>query len=171
MTANRRSAGNLAAAASERKRGGGLRAIGVAVSDVAAPIVRRRGGGTLGRLKTEWAAIVGAPWQDVAWPVALGRDGALKLHVASGAALELQHRAPLLIARINGFFGRPVATRLALVQGPLPLTAIAAPPALPPPAEREAPAIEDSLSAIEDPELRAALARLGRALLGPRRPA
>ena len=39
------------------------------------------------------------------------------------AALELQHRAPLLIERVNLFFGRPAVTRLILVQGPLPLSA------------------------------------------------
>src|SRR5439155_19766717 len=99
----------------------GFRAVGVAVSKLAAPIVTKRGGGVLVRLKAEWAAIVGAEWAAVTWPRALGRDGVLKLNVASLAALELQHRTPLLIERINLFFGRSVVSRLALVQGALPL--------------------------------------------------
>ena len=57
----------------------------------------------------------------MSWPATLGRDGVLKLRAAPGAALELQHRAPLIIERINLFFGRAAVTRLALVQGPLPL--------------------------------------------------
>jgi len=103
-----------------------MRAAGIAVARVAAPIVARRGGGVLGRLKAEWAAVVGAELAALTWPESLGRDGALKLRVASHLAVELQHRAPLVIERINQFFGRGVVTRLVLVQGPLPL---AAPPA------------------------------------------
>ena len=101
----------------------------------------------------------------MSWPSALGRDGVLKLRTASMAALELQHRAPLLIERINLFFGRPVVTRLALVQGPLPLDS---PPNGSPPrslAAGEADALDERLSGIADPELRAALARLGRDLI------
>src|SRR5438552_1547719 len=37
----------------------GLRAIGLAASRLAAPIVGRRGGGVLARLKAEWPAVVG----------------------------------------------------------------------------------------------------------------
>src|SRR6202023_3721281 len=93
----------------------GFLAFGVAVSNLTVPIVTRRGGGTLVRLKAEWAAIVGPDWAEVSWPATLGRDGVLKLRAAPGAALELQHRAPLIIERINLFFGRAAITRLALV--------------------------------------------------------
>jgi hypothetical protein len=124
----------------------------------------------LGRLKAEWAAVVGAELAAVTWPAALGRDGALKLRVASSVALDLQHRAPLVIERINLFFGREAVARLVLVQGPLPL-------ASPPPAATAAPlaageakALDTRLAEIADPELRAALARLGRLVLaGARR--
>ena len=145
------------------ERRNGFRAIGIAVSQVAAPLVKRRGGGPLVRLKADWAAIVGEAWARVSWPMALGRDGALKLRVLSGAALELQHRAPLVTARINLYFGRPTASRLVLVQGPLPLVP---PPAAAPSLPRvAAPAAFDGhLAQIPDPDLRAALARLGRAV-------
>lgn len=149
----------------ERRRGG-FRAVGVAASKLAAPVIEKRGGGILVRLKADWAAIVGPDWTDVTWPTALGRGGVLKLRAASAAALEIQHRAPLLIERINGFFGRPVITRLALVQGPLPLPS--------PPGGRflrvllpgESTALDERLADIADPELRAALARFGRAVIG-----
>jgi hypothetical protein len=145
---------------------GGFRAVGVAVSKLATPIVAGRGSGILVRLKAEWAAIVGPDWAEVTWPTGLGRDGVLKLRAASGAALELQHRAPLMIERINLFFGRSVITRLALVQGPLPLAPVLPAPLIRPLAPREADALDEKLSEVGDSELRAALAKLGKAVSG-----
>ena len=118
---NRQRAPSLTGPAPGSERRQGFQAVGTAVSKLAAPIVAKRGGGILVRLKARWGAIVGPDWAGVTWPTALGRDGALKVRTASGAALELQHRAPLVIERINLFFGRQVIMRLALVQGPLPL--------------------------------------------------
>jgi hypothetical protein len=147
------------------ERGRGLRAVGVAASKLAAPIVARHGGGILVRLKAEWTQIVGPDWAGVTWPTALGRDGVLKLRTLSIAAVELQHRAPLVIERLNLFFGRPVVTRLALVQGPLPLAPAPSRPALRPLQPGEARALDERLYEVADPELRAALARLGRAVI------
>ena len=164
-TTPRRGATKLTGQAAEREHRG-FRAIGVAVSKLTVPIVGRRGGGVLVRLKAEWAAIVGPDCGEVSWPATLGRDGVLKLRAAPGAALELQHRAPLIIERINLFFGRAVVTRLALVQGPLPLASEARRPVIPPISEGEAAALDRQLSEIADPDLRAALAQLGRAVTG-----
>ena len=157
---------SLPAPPRQSERNQGFQAVGVAVSKLAVPIIGKRGGGTLIRLKTEWTAIIGAEWAAAAWPCALGRDGVLTLRVAAMAALELQHRAPLLIERVNLYFGRPVVTRLALVQGPLP---VALPPiSVPvgPPLASEVDALDERVSGIADPELRAALARFGRHVIG-----
>ena len=151
------------------ERRSGFRAVGLAVSKLARPIVGKRGGGILVRLKADWPAIVGADWAAVAWPIALGRDGALKLRTAPTAALELQHRAPLLIERVNLFFGRPAVARLVLAQGPLPYFASPAAPPVPALAAREAQALDRRLADVADPELRAALGRLGRAVIATRR--
>src|ERR1700687_3222286 len=75
--------GRLAGAARKSERRPGFRAIGTAVARGASPIVARRGGGVLGRLKAEWAAVVGDELAAATWPASLGRDGALKLRVAS----------------------------------------------------------------------------------------
>jgi hypothetical protein len=152
-------------AQAESERRPGLRAVGAAAARLAAPIVARGGGGVLGRLKAEWGAIVGAELGAASWPAALGRDGALKLYVASTVALDLQHRAPLVIERINRFFGRAAVARLVLVQGPLPLAAPRATAVPEPLAEAQAKALDTRLGDIADPELRAALARLGRLVL------
>ena len=100
------------AAPASEPRGGGFRAVGAAVAKLAAPIVEKHGGGHLARLKAAWPAIAGADWSVSAWPATLGRDGALKLHVVPAAALELQHRAPHLVAQVNLFLGSPVVSRL-----------------------------------------------------------
>jgi len=156
---------SLAPRRHEGERRQGFRAVGVAASRIAAPIVARRGDGAIVRLKAEWAAIAGTEWAAISWPMALGRDGALRLRAATAAAaLELQHRAPLLIERINLYFGRAAATRLMLVQGPLPL---GMPPSGPPRrsvTQGEARAVDEQVGSVADPELRAALARLGRAI-------
>ena len=146
-----------------------MRPVGSAASRVAAPVVARHGGGVLSRLKAEWAAIIGPELAAVTWPETLGRDGALRLRVASILALELQHRAPLVVERINRFFGRDAVARLVLVQGPLPLAATPAPAAQTPLAAEDAQALDRRLDDIADPELRAALARLGRLVLADER--
>jgi hypothetical protein len=157
---------NLRASVPDSERRKGFRAVGVATSKLALPIIAKRGGGILTRLKAQWVAIVGPDWAGVTWPTALGRDGVLKLRAASGAALEIQHRAPLLIERINLFLGRPEITRLALVQGPLPLALPPTRPLLRPLAPGEIKALDKRLSDVTEPELRDALARLGKAMIG-----
>jgi len=157
---------NLRASVPESERRQGFRAVGVATSKLAAPIIARQGGGILTRLKAQWGAVVGPDWAAVTWPTALGRGGVLKLRAASGVALEIQHRAPLLIERINLFLGRPAITRLALVQGPLPLALPPMRPLLRPLAPGEIKALDKRLFDVTEPELRDALARLGKAVIG-----
>jgi hypothetical protein len=156
---------SLARADGASERRPGFRAAGSSLSRVVGPIVARHGGGILARLKSEWTAIVGPDVAAATWPEALARGGTLKLRVAPAKALELQHRTPLVIERVNLFFGREAVTRLALVQGPLPL---AAPTRLPPDrplGAAEAAALDDQLAVVTSPELRDALARLGRRVI------
>jgi hypothetical protein len=154
----------LAATAGQDERRPGLRALGTFASRLAAPVVAQHGGGTLARLKADWPVVVGADLSAASWPQALGRDGALKLRVAAAAALELQHRAPLLIERINLYLGRPAVTRLIFVQGPVPFAPSSRRDPPPPLDLAEAEAIERQIAAIGDSELKAALARLGRSV-------
>jgi hypothetical protein len=96
------------------------------------------------------------------------RNGTLRLRCASAFATEAQHLEPVLIERINAFFGYGAIARLVLVQGP----ALNAPP--PAPTLRKLSAeetrtIEARVAGVADPELRAALTRLGTAVAGSRR--
>ncbi len=88
----------------------------------------------------------------------------MALPYRSSPRLELQHRAPLLIERVNAFFGRLVVTRLVLVQGPLPLDSASSEAGLRSPAYCGMDRLHSRLSGIADPQLREALARLGRAV-------
>jgi hypothetical protein len=159
---------SLTAPVRESQRRQSFQALGVAVSKLAAPIIAKRGGAILVRLKAEWAAIIGAEWAALTWPHSLGRDGALKLRVVPSAALELQHRTPLLIERINFFFGRSVVSRLSLVQGPMPLDSASYKPGETTLAPSEVEGLDERLSGIADPALRAALGKLGHAIIGGR---
>ena len=149
--------------ASERRPG--FRAAGASLARVVAPIVARHGGGILARLKAEWTAIVGPDIAAATWPEALARGGTLKLRVAPGRALEIQHRTPLVVERINLFFGRDAVARLALVQGPLPLPSPTRSAEARPLRAGEAAALDAQLATVASPELRDALARLGRRVI------
>ena len=139
-----------------RKRSGGLRAVGAAIES---------GLGGRGfpapRLLMRWEGVVGG--EIAAWtqPERLVR-GTLHLRVASGWAPYIQHQAPQICERVNAFLGRRAVARLALRQGRL-----AAPPTRP---RLAAPGEPVAVSGVGDPQLRAALARLGGAVRAAERP-
>jgi hypothetical protein len=146
----------------------GFRALAEAVASIAAPLLGRRGLAD-GRVVAEWASIVGEPLAVRSLPEKLvrapeGRGGTLHVRVGSGAlALELQHLEPVVLERINTYFGYRAVERLKLVQGPLPACATTGlPPPSPTPAD-EARA-EALVADIDDPELRRTLAGLGKQL-------
>ncbi|RMD61592.1 MAG: DUF721 domain-containing protein [Alphaproteobacteria bacterium] len=124
----------------------------------------------------EWADIVG---HDIAMrcrPKKLDRprpgqsgEGVLTLRVEAGFALEVQHLAPILIERINGYFGFRAVHRLRLLQAPL--TAQVTPSAAADDDPAPGPDMQDDprLAAIPDSEVRDALARLARAVRTRRR--
>lgn len=157
------------------ERRGRLRAIAAEVPRIAQPVLGKRGLGEA-QLVAQWAAIVGAELADqlspdrLSFPRGERREGTLRLRVASGWALQVQHREPQLIERINAFFGYRAVAKLALVQAP---PASAGPPARPAPrplAAGEHQALDRRLEDIEDPALREALRRLGAAVIGSAKP-
>ena len=124
------------------------------------------------RLLGEWPSIVGEELAGRTRPERLdrrGRDGVLRLTVAPGWAVEVQHLEPLILQRINQFFGAGVVTRLALKQGVVSAPAgpqrAERPPRRQPTPEQEQ-ALADACATVEDEELAAVLERLGRQVLG-----
>jgi len=166
----------------ELDRRGGLKSVGAHVSRLTGPLARRRGTATA-RLRAEWSLIVGAeiarhslPERLVGAPAAANAGtsrkpggatagGSLRLRVDGPLALELQHLAPQLIERINGYFGYPAVGRLQIIQGPLPNPAPAAPPSPRPLDPARQRALRERVAIIGDDGLRQALERLGRAIL------
>lgn len=122
-----------------------------------------------GGMIADWKSIVGEAISRFAAPVQIKYpphdrgDGTLVIKVSSGAmATQLQHLEPLLIQRINGYFGYRAVARVTYLQGPLPKRRERqrpAPPKLTKKAEQE---LSDRLSGVDDPDLRAVLERLGR---------
>jgi len=86
----------------------------------------------------------------------------LVLKVEGPMALEIQHSSDVILERVNRFFGWSAVGRLALRQAPLARRNKAA--RLPPPDPKSVAQIAETLSEIEDEQLRAALARLGAAI-------
>ena len=86
----------------------------------------------------------------------------LILRVEGPAALEIQHSSDVILQRVNRFFGWSAVGRLALRQAPLSRRDRAQPSRAPD--ANTVAKVEETLSAVEDEELRAALARLGASI-------
>src|SRR5262252_389069 len=123
-------------------------------------------------LVTRWAEIAGA---DVAahseplklqWPRPVQgqpqEPAILVLKVEGPTALEIQHKSDLILQRVNRFFGWSAVGKLVLRQAPLSRRDRPKSPS--PPDPKAVAEIADSLSAVEDEQLKAALARLGAAI-------
>jgi hypothetical protein len=130
-------------------------------------------------LITQWPAIVGddvAQWSEperIRWPRA-GADerkqgGTLVILVTPGRGLDLQHQTPLIIDRINAFYGYSAIAQVRIRQGALNRKK-APSRALPALGAEQANALETKLEEVADPELREALKRLGQGVLSPRSP-
>jgi hypothetical protein len=123
-------------------------------------------------LVTRWAEIAG---KDIAahsepmkiqWPRPVEgqaqEPATLVLRVEGPAALEIQHESDVILQRVNRFFGWSAVGRLALRQAPLSRRD---PPKRPRAPDAQSVAkVAETLSAIEDEKLRAALARLGASI-------
>ncbi|WP_339915374.1 DciA family protein [uncultured Brevundimonas sp.] len=143
-----------------------------------APLIKQldeKFGRSAGTLEPRWREIVGDRLARVTRPQKLtcgkgGTGGTLELRVAGPAALLVQHQSEDILARVNLFLGPGSVDRLRIAQGPVkpmsdstrPANRIR-PSATPLPAEQEA-ALDASLAPAPD-GLKAALQRLGRAVL------
>jgi hypothetical protein len=123
-------------------------------------------------LVTRWAEIAGPEVAahseplKIQWPRPVEgqpqEPATLVLRVEGPMALEIQHASDVILQRVNRFFGWSAVGRLALRQAPLSRRNRPAGSHAPDP---EAVAkVAETLSAVEDEELRAALARLGASI-------
>jgi len=123
-------------------------------------------------LVTRWAEIAGPEIAahseplKMQWPRPVEgqpqEPATLILRVEGPTALEIQHSSDVILQRVNRFFGWSAVGRLALRQAPL--SRHDRPKRPRPPEAKEVAEVAKTLSAVEDEELRAALARLGAAI-------
>jgi hypothetical protein len=152
----------------EAPRIGRPRAIAAVLPKVTAKALGKRGF-AIAAVITDWAEIMGPTLAADTVPRRIafsrgGGGGTLHLSATGAIATELQHLEPQILERINGYFGFHAVTRLVIHHGLRPRPA-PRPAAADPPAGRAAGLAEDRLAVVEDPALREALRRLGRAVL------
>ena len=151
-------------------RRGYARAAGELVGDIAGTTFKRFGF-VQGAVVSRWAEIVGERYAKVSTPESIrfpaGRksDGTLTLTVEGAHAPLMQHLAPLIIERVNRFFGYSAIGKVAFRQG---RQAKAVAKVERPAAAAVPKALGDGLRQIADPELRACLESLAARLAGSR---
>jgi hypothetical protein len=152
-----------------------------AVADIVPDVGRaafRRFGFVQSSIVSRWREIVGERYaavsspESIRFPPGKRAEGVLNLIVEGAHAPMMQHVAPVIVERVNRFFGYQAVARVSFRQGLVQIgraRSRAAPPSLRPiPAE-----LGDSLREVADPELRACLESLARgvaaneAALGP----
>lgn len=147
------------------KRYGSTRTLAAILPKVTAQSLGKQGFAAASVI-TDWALIVGKELADVtlpqriAFPVGKRSHGTLHLRVAGAMALDVQHRSPQILARINGYFGYAAVTHLKLSQG-----AIARPAETSRPEGSQVPAKgAEAPPEAAAPDVAAALERLGAAI-------
>ncbi len=146
----------------EPRRSGHAQAAGELVGDIGG-LAFRRFGFVQSAIVSRWSEIVGERYAKVSSPESIrfpaGRKsgGVLTLLVEGAHSPLLQHLSPLIIERVNRFFGHPAIDRVVFRQGrPIaPAKAPERPQLRPVPRE-----LGEGLRQIADPELRACLESL-----------
>jgi len=150
-------------------RGRGARSLAAVLPKVAAPALRRRGFAAV-EIVTGWPGIVGAALaaetapERLSFPSGKRLDGTLHVRASGALALEIQHLEPVILERINGYFGYRAVARIALAQGPLPARRDQPARGTPPPSAANRAAAEQQTRGIGDQALRRALNGLGAAV-------
>ena len=117
---------------------------------------------------SRWAEIVGERYakvsspESIRFPTGKKSGGVLTLLVEGAHSPLLQHLTPLIIERVNRFFGYPAIDRIQFRQGKLRKDA-------PPPRPQPRPVSKDlgeGLRQIDDPGLRACLESLAARIAG-----
>jgi hypothetical protein len=154
----------------EAPRRGHVRACGDLVGDIAGTSFKRFGF-VQGAVVSRWPEIVGERYAKVSTPESIrfphGKKagGTLTLAVEGAHAPLMQHLGPLIIERVNRFFGYEAVSKLVFRQGRVPK-------AQPTPNRPVTAAIPqelgEGLREIADPELRACLESLASKLAGSR---
>ena len=152
--------------AEEPKRSNRPRAVSDMLPEVGGAAFRRFGF-VQSSIVSRWREIVGDRYAGVSSPESIrfppGKrsDGVLTLVVEGAHAPMMQHVGPVIIERVNRFFGYAAVARIAFRQGMVQLQK-AKPRVAPPSLKPVPPELGESLRGIADPELRTVLEALAR---------
>jgi hypothetical protein len=156
------------------------KALGLATSRLTNPVLKKRGAALVDILG-HWTAIVGPLLAAETQPERLiyaagaGHAATLEVAVSPAFALELQHLSPLVVEKINGYFGYRAVAGLKLKQMPIRRpesprdSGLATRRERHPLTDQQQRQLAEMLAGIEDKSLRQVLESLGRSLLGARR--
>jgi hypothetical protein len=128
----------------------------------------RRFGFVQSSIVSRWGEIVGARYaavsspESIRFPPGKKSGGVLNLVVEGAHATMMQHVAPVIVERVNVFFGYPAVARIAIRQGAVQAEPVRKPK--PAPAKAIPAEMGDSLREVADPELRLCLESLARSL-------
>ncbi len=143
-------------------RRGYARSAGDLVGDIGG-VAFKRFGFVQSAIVSRWGEIVGERYAKVSLPESIrfpaGRKsgGTLTLLVDGAHAPLIQHLGPMVMERVNRFFGYPAIARIAFRQGRIPKSTPRPQRVAPVPLSKE---LGEGLRAIADPELRACLEAL-----------
>ena len=151
-------------------RRGYARACGDLLGDIAGTTFKRFGF-VQGAVVSRWTEIVGERYakvstpESIRFPTGKKSGGTLTLSVEGAHAPLMQHLGPLIIERVNRFFGYEAVNKVAFKQGraPRPKSNVQRPADAPVPKE-----LGENLRQIADPELRTVLESLAGKLAGSR---
>lgn len=172
FSANRRESGPT------RRRARGFAPADIAASGLLRGVAGRRGIAE-NRLLTHWAEIVGSSLAEISRPLRIRYDrggfalgGVLILAADRAAASQIEHQKALIIERVNAHYGYAAIrdVRLTQIAAPrLPENDRPARARAISPHELDAPRrarLDAAMRDVDDPELRAALTRLGANVIG-----
>ena len=159
---------------SERR---GLQHLGRVIGRITDPALRKRGFVHTG-VVNRWDAIVGAELsrasapRRISWPTRQAEPGVLHVRVESARATEIQHMTPLIVERVNAYFGYRAIGAVRLTQGGTGAApgSVGGTRATPAEGDRRGrgqgrpEGVDDRVARTRDPALREALAALGRRL-------
>ena len=154
----------------ESPRRGHARACGDLVADIAGTTFKRFGF-VQGAVVSRWAEIVGDRYarvstpESIRFPAGKKAGGTLTLAVEGAHAPLIQHLAPMIVERVNRFFGYQAVSKIAFRQGRAPKTDARPDRPADAPVPKE---LGEGLRQIADPELRAVLESMAGKLAATR---
>jgi len=162
---------------SERQRRRGPVMLAELVGRILAPVTKKRGFATTD-LISAWPEIVGQRFADctrpekIVWPRGEEMEGApalLVLRVDGPRAVFVQHEAGQIVERVNAFLGYGAIGHIRIIQAPVKGAGLEEAQKDEPLAPEAEARLAETLAAVPDEGLRAALDRLGRGVLADRR--